>query len=308
MANNDAKQEIDVSVVIPVYNEKEAVRQCILDIKNRMDALPYKYEMIVVNDGSTDGSMDEISDLDVKIISFSHHRGGGVARVKGMFDANGDVILQTDADGTYPVDNIGEMLKMMETADMVIGARKKEAAESFYFLRVFMKWLAKSIAEILVERKIPDLNSGLRVYKKSIALRYSYLYPRGHSIMSTMTLAFMSEGYRVEFVPIDYRKRIGKSKVHIFSDTYNHFMLIISTLVFFNPLRVLMPIPLLMIAFAIVFTVRDIFRLGLGPLTILLWVLSAMIIMLAIISEQIMRLARYFAYLSHDRHPDDSNQ
>lgn len=292
--------KIDVSIVIPVHNEKEAIRECVIELKNKMDSLGCKYEIIVVDDASNDGSLDEISDLDVKVVSFQTRRGGGEARVEGMYHAKGDIILQTDADGTYPVDKIGEILKLMESSDMVIGARIKETQKDFYIIRIFMKWFIKKIAELLVNQKIPDLNSGLRAYKKKIALKYRYLYPPGHSIMSTMTIAFLSEGYNVAFVPIDYRKRIGRTSFHIIKDTYNYLQVTISTVAFFKPLRLLMPIALMTIVFAIVFTIRDIFRLGLGPLTALLWLIAVLIVILAIISEQIMRLAKYISYLSYD--------
>ena len=296
------KEKIDVSIAIPVFNERAAVRKCIIDLKSKMDTLPYKYEIIIVDDGSTDGSMDEIKDLPVTIIKNTYNRGGGVCRVIGMQHARGDIILQTDADGTYPVDNIDKILEELKTADIVIGSRTKETQKKFYLLRIFMKWFIRKIAEFLVKQKIPDLNSGLRAYRKDIAMKYIYLYPAGHSIMSTMTIAFILEGFRVKFVPIEYQPRIGRTSFNIVKDTWSYLQVTLTTVVFFNPLRVLMPVALSIILMAIGFTIRDVMRLGLGPLTVLLWILAVLIIILAIISEQIMRLSKYLAYFFHEKY------
>ncbi|MCK5583356.1 MAG: glycosyltransferase family 2 protein, partial [Elusimicrobiales bacterium] len=243
----------------------------------------------------SDGSMDEIKDLPVKIISFSRNRGGGTARLIGMRHARGNIIVQTDADGTYPLDAIGEMLDLMKTADLVIGARKKESAKKFYFLRIFMKWFIKKIAELLVNQKIPDLNSGLRVYKRKIALKYAYLYPAGHSIMSTMTLAFMSEGYVVKFVAVDYLKRIGSTSFNIFRDTTLYLITTLTTIVYFNPLKILLPLSFFISFLAFLSTVRDLLRLAFGPVTIMLWLLVVLLMILGLISEQIRRVAKLIA-------------
>lgn len=291
---NESKK-IDVSVIIPVFNEKEAVRKCVTDIIKTMSALPYSYEIILVDDYSTDGSMKEVKDLPVRIISFPKNRGGGAARLEGMKKAKGDIILQTDADGTYPVDCFGEMLEAMKNSDLVIGARKKESAKRYYLLRIFMKWFIKKLAEILVNQKIPDLNSGLRAYKKNIALKYSYLYPAGHSIMSTMTLAFISEGYTVKFIPVDYFTRIGKTSFNIFRDTTLYLITTLMTIVYFNPLKILLPLSIFMSILAFLFTIRDLFRLSFGPITIMLWLLVVLFMTLGLISEQIRRVAKLIA-------------
>ncbi len=291
----DNPDKIDVSVVIPVFNERAAVRKCVTDIVEKMDTLPYNYEIIMVDDCSTDGSMEEIKDLPVKIIRFPINKGGGAARLEGMKHARGDIILQTDADGTYPVESIGEMLKGMEKFDMVIGARKNESAKKYYVLRIFMKWFIKKIAEILVNQKIPDLNSGLRAYKKNIALKYAYLYPAGHSIMSTMTLAFMSEGHQVSFIYVDYYKRIGRSSFNIFKDTALYLVTTLMTIVYFNPLKILLPLSAFISFLAVIFTIRDILRFGFGPVTIMLWLLVVLLMILGLISEQIRRVAKLIA-------------
>jgi polyisoprenyl-phosphate glycosyltransferase len=295
---NMSDRRVDVSVVLPVYNESEALRPTLLEILEELAKLPHSYEIVLVDDGSTDNCLETVKDLDLRVIRHPYNRGGGVARVTGMRAARGAIILQSDADGTYPASAFGEMLRLMAEADLVVAARTSESASRLYVLRILTKWLIKTVAESLVHQKIPDLNSGLRAYRRDIALKYAYLYPVGHSIMSTMTIAFMSEGYRVKFHPIQYRKRIGTTSFHIVRDTYNYFLVTITTVAFFTPLRVLMPVFMTILMAATGFTVRDVFRRGLGPLTVLLWIVAALVMVMAIISEQVARLSRHVAWLS----------
>jgi len=220
---------VDVSVCIPVFNEQLALRGTVLEIQRAMDGLDHAYEILLVDDGSTDGCMDQVRDLDVRIIEHRRNLGGGVARVTAIRHARGQLVLQTDADGTYPCDEIPTMLARMKTADMVIGARRRESAPDWRLLRVATKWTLKTLASLLVGRRIPDLNSGMRVYRREVALRYADLYPSGHSIMTTMTLAFLGDGRVVDFVAIDYNLRKGQSSFHPIRDTYNCLAAIVRT-------------------------------------------------------------------------------
>lgn len=291
---NGAAEAPDVSICIPTYNEKKALRSTIVELIEAMGSLPYSYEIIVIDDGSTDGSLDQIQDLPVRIIRHRRNLGGGVARLTGLRYARGRWILQTDADGTYPVDCVPELLERMKNgADMVIGARRRETATDWQILRVLMKWILKSLAGWLAGRDIPDLNSGMRVYDRATALHFAYLYPPGHSIMSTMTLAMMTNGMRVEFEPIDYRVRLGRSSFRPIRDTYNYFVTIVRAMTYFDPLRVFAPPALVLLLAGIVTMVRNFIvtaSLGFLPPVLLL---GAMILMtVGILSDQFARLAR----------------
>jgi glycosyltransferase involved in cell wall biosynthesis len=297
--------DLDVSVVVPVYNERDAVRDCLLELQAIMDTLDYSYEIVVVDDGCTDDSMGMIADLNVRVIHLTRNFGGGFARVVGMAQARGNVILQTDADGTYPTDKIPAILSRMENADMVIGARRREAAKDWRLLRVFAKWVLKTLAGILAGEKIPDLNSGLRAYKRNLAMQYAHLYPRGHSIMSTMTLAFMTEGHVVKFVETEYRSRIGRSTFHPVKDTYQYWFTIIRTIVFFNPLKLLIPVSLFFGSLALIFSIRDLIQRNIADTTVLMWTFSILIFILAIVSDQLSRLSRQIhAYFIGTRRGD----
>jgi glycosyltransferase involved in cell wall biosynthesis len=283
---------LDVSVVIPVYNEEQAVRGTVLEMKEALDKLDIKYEIIIVDDASTDNSVDKIRDLDVKIIRHKVNLCAG-ARINGMKYAEAPIILQTDADGTYPCDRIPEILQKMQCADMVIGARKYEAAKDFKLLRSIMKWFIKSFASYLSEKNIPDLNSGLRAYKKEAAMKYVPLYPQGQSIMSTMTLAFLMDKKDVEFVEIEYRKRIGKSKFRPIRDTYNYIISVFRTITYFSPFRIVTHLTIIFGLIALIFLVRDVFLYrNLSDTAVLMLIISVVVFLFGLLFDQISNIRK----------------
>jgi len=293
--------DLDVSICVPVYNETLALQDTILELKVAFDKIPYKYEIIVIDDGSSDNCTDSIKDLGVRIVRHKRNLGGGVARLTGMRYARAPLVFQTDADGTYPCEKVPEILERMKTADMVIAARNRESATDWQPLRIFMKWLLKRIAGILAGHQIPDLNSGMRAYSRKLGLRYAYLYPKGHSIMSTMTLAFLTDNLKVDFVEIDYRERLGKSTFRPIQDTYNYLVTIIRTIVYFDPLRLLMPVSLFTLAVTIFFTLRDIILFQrFNSLTVMAWLTTLLVGILAILSDQFSRLSRQIAHIASD--------
>jgi len=246
-----------VSVVIPVYNEEAAIGDDLDLIKQTMDATGRRYEIIVVNDGSTDRTVEIVSSKPgVKLLHHEQNRGTGAARTTGIKAAKGDIIIMTDGDGTYPNQDMPKLLEHMKQHDMVIGARMQERG-TFKWLRTPAKWFIRRLAAYLTETKIPDLNSGLRAFKKDIALKYLNILPTTHSWVSTITIAFLSDGYSVKYVPIDYYKRKGRSKFHPLKDTYNYITLVVRAVTYFNPLKVFLPLSLLFFTLGGVKLVRD---------------------------------------------------
>lgn len=247
-----------VSVVIPVYNEEEAIGDDLDLIKRTMDAAGYAYEIIVVNDGSTDRSVEIISSRPwVKLVHHERNRGNGAARTTGMKAAQGDVIIMTDGDGTYPNQDMPKLLEYMGQYDMVIGARVKEMGTAKW-LRTPAKWFIRRLAAYLTETEIPDLNSGLRAFRKDLAFKYLHILPNTHSWVSTITIAFLSDGYTVKYVPIDYYTRKGKSKFHPLKDTYNYLTLVVRSVMYFNPLKVFLPVTLALMLAGVAKLIRDI--------------------------------------------------
>ncbi|MFC1726372.1 glycosyltransferase family 2 protein [candidate division KSB1 bacterium] len=284
---------MDVSVVIPVYNEEQAVRETILEIIEELNKLKIKYEIIIVDDNSTDSSISKIVDLDIKILKHRVNLGGGKARVTGLKYADAPVVLQTDADGTYPCDKIPEILEEMKTADMVVGARKYEKAKGFRPLRIFVKWIIKKFASYLSGTDIPDLNTGFRAYRKDVALLYEYLYPPSHSIMSTMTLAFLIDNRNVKFVDIEYRERIGKSSFHPIRDTYNYVLATVRAITYFNPFKLTTQLTSIFGIITAVFLVRDIFFLrNIGDTTVLLFIVTLIVFLFGILFDHISNIRK----------------
>lgn len=248
-----------ISIIIPVYNEEGAIGDDLDTIIRTMSTSDVPWEIIVVDDGSTDRSAEIVRQREgVRLIQHPYNRGTGAARTTGLKHARGDVIVMTDGDGTYPNQDIPRLLAYMDQYDLVIGARKTEAG-SLRWLRSPTKLFIRLLASYLTGVRIPDPNSGLRAFKKSVAERFLDILPTTHSWVATQTIAFLSEGYTVKFIPIDYYKRKGrKSSFHPITDTYNYISLVVRTIMYFNPLKVFLPVALALIVVGVVKLIRDI--------------------------------------------------
>jgi glycosyltransferase involved in cell wall biosynthesis len=177
----------------------------------------------------------------VKVIRHEQNMGYGAALKAGIRHAKNEIIVISDADGSYPIKDIPIFLINMEHADMVVGARVgKKAHISFY--RKPAKWFINKLANHLSGIKIPDLNSGLRAMRKEKVERFFSILPEKFSFTTTITLAFLTNGYSVKYIPIEYYKRKGKSKIHPIKDTLNFIQLIIRTIMYFNPLKIFLPL------------------------------------------------------------------
>jgi polyisoprenyl-phosphate glycosyltransferase len=235
----------DVSVVLPCYNERAHVELEVKRIHAALEAAGMRHEVICVDDGSTDGTREVLQSIEgVRTILLPRNQGSGTARRIGTQQARGRVVVWTDADMTYPNERIPELVELLDdTYDQVVGARRTEAG-TYKLLRVPAKWAIRKLAAYLTSTEIPDLNSGLRVFKRAVAAPYLRLLPPGFSCVTTITLAFLSNGHPIRYVPIDYFKRSGRSKFHPLRDAYNYLLQILRMVMYFNPLRVLMPVGL----------------------------------------------------------------
>lgn len=234
--------ELDVTVVLPVYNEAGHIKAEVDRIRAALDASAYTYEILVVDDGSDDGSADELGRIDgIRLIRFATNRGSGSARKAGTKAARGRVVVWTDADMTYPNERIPELVKELEGHDQVVGARTSEQG-TVKLLRVPTKWLIRKLASYLAETPIPDLNSGLRAFRADVARQYLHLLPAGFSCVTTITMAFLANGYSVKYVPIDYSPRAGESKFHWWRDTRRYITQVVRLVLSYNPLRIFLPV------------------------------------------------------------------
>lgn len=234
-------RNLTVSIVIPAFNEEGQISNQIEKIRSSMDSSGGReYEIIVVDDGSTDGTAKEAHRHPVRLIRLPENLGYGAALKRGIAAAKSDRIVIIDADGTYPSEAIPELLAKSEEYDMVVGARAGASAH-IPMVRRPAKWFLRKLAEYLSGRTIPDLNSGLRLLRRSQVERFAYLLPSGFSFTTSITLALLCNDYSVFYHPIDYHQRVGQSKIRP-RDAYLFLLLILRTVVFFNPLKVFLPV------------------------------------------------------------------
>ena len=245
-----------VSIIIPVFNERDGIESTLQHLKQIMSNANFENEIIIVNDGSNDGTEEIIKKLnkdDFTVINHEINRGYGAAIKTGIIASNFDCIVLTDADGTYPNITIPELAKIYydENRDMVVGARVGKNVK-IPLIRKPAKWVITKLANYLSGARIPDVNSGLRVMKKSIVKKFANILPNGFSFTTTITLAMLTNGNSVKFVSIDYFERKGKSKIKPIRDTLNFVQIVIKTVLYFNPIKIFMPLSILLIVFAFV--------------------------------------------------------
>lgn len=246
MATAGTTQELGiVSIVIPVYNEEAAIGYDLQTIFTTMDQSGYQYEVLVVDDGSKDTTASKVAQYPrARLVQHPVNLGVGAARTTGMGLALGEIVVTTDGDGTYPNQEIPRLLAGLETSDMVVGARVREAG-TWPWLRSLAKASILWLASYLTGRSIPDLNSGMRCFRKPVAEQFVPFLPKGHSWESTITLAYLTAGYRVAFLPIEYYpRRGGRSSFHPLRDTLSYLRLVMRTILYFDPLKFLAPLSL----------------------------------------------------------------
>ncbi len=240
----------DFSVVIPCYNEMGAIERTIEELRK---AVPRgtRFHMIVVDDGSTDDTKQILHKIppsdDLLILEHARNRGYGAALKTGIRAASTELIAITDADGTYPNERLPELVAACAHYDMVVGARTGDNVQYSklrsipkYFLRRWMSWIAK--------QNIPDINSGMRVFRKPIVEKFFSILPDTFSFTVTITLAMLTNYQPVLFVPISYSPRLGKSKIKPIRDTLRFILLILRTGVYFAPVRFFGPITLVLVS------------------------------------------------------------
>ena len=236
--------QLPTSIVVPCCNERGAIENTVHELL----ALPIDgdFELIVVDDGSTDGSGEILDRLAAELpklllVRFDRTRGYGAALKAGVRKARGTYIVITDADSTYPNDRIPELLQKAQDAEMVVGARTGPNV-TYPFIRKVPKLFLSAYCAWIADQHIPDINSGLRVFRRDLAEKFIRILPNGFSFTTTITLAMLTNEYRVIYVPIDYAARVGTSKIRPIRDTVRFLQLIFRAGIYFAPLRVFGPL------------------------------------------------------------------
>ena len=241
------------TIIIPAYNEEQGITEVLEELCGVFDD-GTAVEILVVDDASTDQTAQKTEEFissksdwngSLRLIRHETNRGYGASLKSGVRESEHEHIVITDADGTYPASAILELLEALEQNEMAVGARTG-ANVQIPLVRRPAKWFLAKLANYLAGVKIPDLNSGLRAMRKSSVERHLSILPNGFSFTTTMTMALLSSGSGVHFKPIDYRPRKGRSKIRPIRDTLNFISLILRTTIYFNPLKVFLPIALLL--------------------------------------------------------------
>lgn len=283
-----------VSIIVPAYNEELTIAQELETIKKAMDDSGLPYEIIVVDDGSSDATAKIVAGYPwVRYVRHETNKGSGSARKTGTLLARGEFVVWTDADCTYPNHLIPALIHELADCDQVIGARTSEQGTQ-KILRMPAKYFIRKLACYLAEADIPDLNSGLRAFRRDVAMKYLHLLPRGFSCVSTITLSFICNGYRVKYMPIEYYKRVGKSKFHPVKDAYNYLVQVVRMVTYFNPLRVLLPLALFLLVVGVGKTIHDVVRYNfhIAGSTLMVMLTAIQIGVMALLADLIVKRSR----------------
>jgi polyisoprenyl-phosphate glycosyltransferase len=227
-----------ISVVVPVFNEERGILKTLDDIANSLRGF-LEYEVIVVNDGSTDGTLDTlkgVNDANVRILEHIENLGYGKSLFDGIAEAKNECVAIIDGDGSYAAADIRGLYQYYPEYDMIVGRRMGKEYEKGIFKsparRVF-----QLLAEYTVGKKIPDVNSGLRIFKRSHVLEFATSLCAGFSFTTTLTLLFFLNHYYVKYVPVKYLKRMGKSKVRHLMDSLRAAQIIVQAILHHNPVK-----------------------------------------------------------------------
>ncbi len=291
VAGTDSAQlQRAVSVVIPAFNEGDHVAGQVRAVQEVLAGSGWLHEIIVVDDGSTDGTAAEADATGAHVLSRSRNHGYGAALKLGISRAKYDWILITDADGTYPVESIPDLLALADSNEMVIGGRLGENV-NIPLVRRPAKWFLNRLAGYLAGQRLPDINSGLRLMRKGLVARYEFLLPDGFSFTTTITMSAACNGHAFAYVPINYHARLGQSKIRP-RHALDFTILILRTIVFFNPLKVFLPAGAVLFVAGVAKFIYDISLDNLSESAVLGLVGALLIWSVGLLADQNTRLAR----------------
>ena len=285
---------MDLSVVIPAFNEAGTIGTVLRDVVRNLDEradLKGRYEIIVIDDGSSDATTTEVATIDrVRVVEHPYNMGNGAAVKTGIRKASGDVVVLMDADGQHDPRYIPEFLSACDRGyDMVVGARSRGSQAGWH--RSLANWLYNRFASYVTGRRVADLTSGFRAVRRDVARRFIGLLPNGFSYPTTITLCLMRAGFSVYYLPIEATRRSGKSKIRLLSDGSKFLLVITKVCMLFSPMRIFLPVSLYL------------FLMGLGyygytfhaehrftNMSMLLFTTAVIVFMMGLVSEQIAQM------------------
>ncbi len=283
--------------MVPAYNEERGIEGVVQRLFGLKLGVPV--EIVVVDDGSSDGTPAVLERIAPKypmmrVIRHPVNKGYGAALKTGFARAGHEVVVITDADGTYPEDRIAELLACIDDgADMAVGARTGDEVH-IPLVRRPAKAFLKALASYLAGTPIPDLNSGLRAMRRELVMAYRPILPQGFSFTTTITLAALTNDHRVDYVSINYQKRAGSSKIRPIRDTLGFTALIIRTVIYFNPLKVFYPVAFVTGVMLLASLYRDYFVIarGLSLRSVLLFTIVMIVLSVGLLADLIEKRSR----------------
>jgi glycosyltransferase involved in cell wall biosynthesis len=278
----------DLALILPAFNESGGIAETIARVKEVLAVFAGTTEIIVVDDGSSDGTGAIAEAAGVRVVRHGWNRGYGAALKSGVLATRARAVMIMDADCTYEPDAIPRLYARLEGADMVVGSRRL-MSDGVAWIRRPGKWLLNRFASYLVGRSIPDLNSGQRVMKRSTLLRYMHLCPSGFSFTSTITLAMLANGHHVIYEPITYGVRTGRSKIRA-SHFVSFVLLVVRSMVLFNPLKVFLPIGAIVFLAGVAKLIEDIFLWNLSETAVMAFLSAMTIWAVGLLADMMSRL------------------
>ena len=274
-----------VSIIVPAFNEGKTIGDVVGSLRSNFPG----FQIIVVDDGSNDNTAASAESAGGEVIRSGTNSGYGAAIKTGIMSSKSKYIVTFDADGQHKAEDLQRMLEFIDDYEMVIGSR-----QGFFHTNLwrmpgkFFLWI---LAQYLIGKKIPDINSGLRIVRRDKVIKYLHLCPSGYSLSTTITLAMISRGYNVKFVPISISPRKGKSRVNL-KTGFDTIILILRLSTLFNPLKIFMPISIVMFMAALSLGLPAILIVGLavGMEVFTMFFSAALFFGIGLISDQISQL------------------
>jgi glycosyltransferase involved in cell wall biosynthesis len=282
--------EPDITILIPAFNEAEIIAEVIGRIHLTMDQLNRTDEILVIDDGSQDGTAERAKNAGARVISHPYNIGNGAAIKTGIRQAKGKILIMMDGDGQHNPEDIPQLLEKMDRYDMVVGARTGDSESHLH--RNMANGFYNLFASYICKRKIQDLTSGFRVIKASIARQFVSLLPNTFSYPTTITMAVVRAGYSLAYVPINANRRVGKSKIKLIRDGSRFFLIIVKIATLFSPMRVFLPVSALMFLTGLGYGLFRILFMGgrYGPTSAMLMTMAVVVFMVGLVSEQVAQL------------------
>jgi glycosyltransferase involved in cell wall biosynthesis len=285
---HDEPAVVDIAIVIPAFNETETVGPTVERTRAAMAHTPWTNEIIVVDDGSTDPTAEEATRHGARVIRLPDNRGYGAALKAGIQASRSEYVLIVDADGTYPPEMMPALIAAMQDVDMVVGARAHDD-RSIPRQRRLAKAFLRILASYLTRRRIPDLNSGLRLMRRSVLMQFFHILPSGFSFTTTITLALLCNDYPVAYVPVSCGARVGVSKLKAREFT-NFVMLVLRTVVLFNPLRVFLPAGAIIFLVGVLKLVYDLVNWNLSDTAVMAFLAALIVWSVGLLADMIARV------------------